>query len=499
MNTVVAQIYSCNKLTYKDIYKDAIALAYLKIGRVIDKNLIKMKIVDLSKGDRSIQQQRAPSGEHCRVIQVYEENKLVFIIGVSNTNYDEDIREERQRTGRNNAYGRDNYHANTYLTQGINKIFERYFELKKENADINLFFYLLDTDKSYPHNKYNLFTYRMLATLGFDILNSEQIDFSSFYEYGFVPNKSCTNLAYSSFNKLMNDKLAISKNNSGNIPAYLKCYENYDEDGVITTEKYIYVFKVLGAQAYECFLTIWTLYTLALKEGKNIEFELSQEHYGFRIPGREIKTTSDFTTPIKRLFELIGIEIKYKTGDEILQEHNHKISQYERAKANNDLRNQLLFRNNIRKKGILTRCPICGCDIEDALEAAHLWGVSQIKSIHGKTILKILSDTALSKLIDEEHPYKDDIFYKRYVLANSGDNGIWLCRNHHGLFDNNYFCFDSEFGKIVVRCEEQERIKRVLNVETLDEPVLTPDILTDETKIFLEKRFDEYFKDFAVV
>lgn len=494
MNEIKAKIYSCNKLTYKEIYIDAVIRAYLKDGITIDSSLIKQQIIDLSDGGtKEIQQQRAANGEHCRIIQVVEDGVLKYIIGVSNTNYDEDIRAERQITGRKNAYGKDNYHANTYMIQGINKIFTRYFDLKQEYPNLKLYFYLLDTDKTYPHNKFNLFSYRELATLGFDILNIDKVNFKEFNEYGFRPNSNYTNIAYPSFNKLMNDKLAISARNSGNIPAYLQCVETEEADGTISTEKYIYKFKSLGAQSYDSGITMWALDVLAKREHKNLEFLLTLEHYGFRKNNSGVKITKDLTGPVKDLLSHVGISINYETDEEILQEHNRMLSAFEKAKKNNELRNQTLFRNNLRAKGIQTKCAICGCDIENILEAAHLWGVSQIKDESGKIINKVLQIHCMHDLIDLSNPYCNDMFYKRYVLANSGDNGVWLCSNHHGMFDSNLYCFDSKYGKVVIRARDYENIKAQLNI---DEKIqyLTNDILTEKTKVFLDKRIEEFLQ-----
>ena len=494
MRNIIVKIYSCNKLTYKNIYFDAVKRVYAKEKIDILPSEVKVQIIDLSNnGTKEIQQQRTASGEHCRIMQVYEANKCKCLIGVTNTNYDEDIRTERIITGRKNKYGSNDYHANTYLIQGINKIFKRYFDMKSQFKNIKLYFYLLDTERSYPSNAFNLWSYRMLATLGFDVLNIDEIDFSEFKNFGFKPNSTFTNLEYPSFNKFMNDKLAISNNNKGNIPAYLKCVEEVLKDGTIVTEKYIYTFKVLGAQAYECFITMWTLYLLAKREKKNLEFLFSLEHYGFRIPNREIKITKDLPKPVKELLKIVGIDIHYETSDEILQEINNKATQFERAKAANDLRNQSLFRNNIREKGVPTKCAICGCEIEDLLDAAHLWGVAQIRQENRNTINKLLSTTSLKDLIDNDDPYRNDIFYQKYTLANSGDNGIWLCKNHHGLFDKNYFCFDSMHGKILFKTDK-EKMKIILGIDDLDEAILNDDILNKRTAVFLEKRMEDFFK-----
>jgi len=494
MKKIIAEIYSCNKLTYKLFYKDAVKRAYKDNGiDVLDSDIL-LRVIDLSEGDtKLIQQQRAASGEHCRVINVYEDEQLKFLIGVSNTNYDEDMRFERAKTGRKNTYGENNYHANTYMIQGINKIFSRYFDLKEQIQNLKLYFYLLDLDQSYPHNKFNLFSYRELSTLGFTILNINEVNFNEFREYGFK-GKGNSNIAYSSFNKLMNDKLAISARNSGNIPAYLQCLEIENPDGTISTEKYIYRFKSLGAQTYDSGITMWTLETLAKRENKNLEFLLTLEHYGFRKSSDKIKITKDLTGPVKKLLERVGININYETDEEILQERNRRLSAFEKAKKSNDLRNQLLFRNNLRAKGMQMKCAVCGCDIENLLEAAHLWGVSQIKDESGNIINKVLRLDCMHDLIDPDFNYKDDMFYKRYVLVNSGDNGVWLCSNHHTMFDKNYYCFESKFGRILIRKEDYDAIIKQLGLESPNQRVLDDEILTSRTQVFLEKRIEEFVK-----
>lgn len=493
MEEIVAKIFSCNWQTYKLIYKDAVERAFKKEGIKISPDNIKVKIIDLSdNGKKLIQSQRSANGPHCRTISVYVDDQIKYIIGLSNTNYDEDIRQERRKTGRNDVYGSDGYHANTYLLQGINKIFDSYFESKKTNENVKLFFYLLDTDRTYPSNKFNLFTYRLFSTLGFDVLNLDCISFDEFKDYGFYPNAQYSNIAYQSFNKLMNDKLAISSKNTSNIPSYLKCVEEVMSDGTISTEKYIYTFKTLGAQGYDSFLMMWTLSYLAKKEHKNLEFLFSTERYGFRVPNRTVKVTKELTGPVKKLLTEVGISIHFATSDEILQEYERDEDQFLRAKKNNDIRNQLLFRNNIRSKGIQTKCAICGCEIESLLEAAHIWGIAEIKDENGRIINKIVTSTALKDLIDPNSPYKDDIFYKRYVLANSGDNGIWLCKNHHGLFDKHYYCFESEYGKILIRFGTEEQIKQILGIDDLESIKLDNSILTEKTKVFIEQRIRKF-------
>lgn len=496
MRNIVAQIFSSNWETYKEFYQDAVVMAYAKDSIAVSRDSITYKLVRLAGG--TIQSQRSPSSVHSRTISVYEDGTLRYIIGISNTGYDEDKRIEAQTIGGKYKYGNDDWHSNTFLCQGINKIFSLYYTERKKNPHLKLFFYLLDTKgtkkKSYTSNWSNILTYRELATIGFDVLNIEDIDFSDWSKVGFVYTKG-GNIAYTSFNKFLNDMAYISHKSHSNSPAYIKCIEDYDiakEATDITEEysttnkitKYIYTFKTLGAQSYDCFLAMWTLIKLANKENKKIEFLFSKEKYNWRKGQKNAKLTEDFPSTITTLFALIGIDVHYETSEEVLQQLNREKEQYETAKKNHTLRNQELFRNNIRAKGIQTKCYLCGCEIESILQAAHLWGVAQIKSANRKMIGSALKEPALVDLLDKgaEHYHED--FYRRYMLANSGDNGVWLCSNHHGLFDRHYFCFDSETGTVIIDSTKgPEAVEFIKKLTTTTK--LTDDVLTPRTKTFI--------------
>lgn len=499
------KIFNCDLETCKKFYKDATKRAFLSDGIFIDENDIDY-IVDELPGN-TIQAQRAPSGRHNRTMSVYNENdSLKYIIGFTNTGLDEDKRIEVERSGGKYKYNNSDWHSNTYICQGINKIFEYYFDSKKEVPNVKLFFYLLDLkEKTYPHNKSNLLCYRELATIGYDILNIDQVNFSNFNELGFNINEShSSGIAYVSFNKYANDLLMISRTKRDNMPSYLKkinkkyniSSENdfesdLDYDSYKTTQNtddlYTYTFKALGAQAYDSMLVMWTLYVLAQKEHKKIEFEFSSEKYNFRLDQTNTKMTKDFPESIKTLFTKANIQIHYVTSDEALQQFNRENTQYEIAHQNGILRNQELFKNNMREKGVPTRCYLCGCELEDILEAAHLWSVSDIKLAGAETINDAVSKIGETKLLDITNPHHKELFYKKYMLANNGDNGIWLCKNHHGLFDRNFFCFDSEFGKILIKTSLYDGSKEFFG-KTLTSDNLMDDVLNNTTKCFLEKR-----------
>ena len=230
---------------------------------------------------------------------------------------------------------------------------------------------------------------------------------------------------------------------------------------------------------------MWTLIILAERENKKIEFLFASEKYNFRIGQTNVKLTDDFPSSITSLFTLIGIDVHYETSEEVLQQLDRERKQYEIAKSKHILRNQELFRNNIRAKGIATKCCLCGCEVESILQAAHLWGIAQIKSANIRVINSALKEPPMSDLIDIESEHHNEDFYKRYMLANSGDNGVWLCSNHHGLLDRHYFSFDSDNGKVIIdMSKEPEAIEFIENLTPNKQ--LTDDILTAKTKTFIK-------------
>lgn len=491
---IVAKIFNCNYETYKKFYKDAIKRAYKKDNVDIDPDKIKISIEKLPGA--TIQAQRSVD-KHNRTITIFENDKLKYIIGFSNTNFDEDKKKEVETVGGKYVYGKDGYHSNTYLFQGLNKVFEYYYNVKNSAKDVKLYFYLLDTNTTYAKNLSNLMNYRKLATIGFDILNLDEISFKEYEKLGFSMEESHDDIKYISFNKFANDILYLSKKNIGNVPSYLKCIdENYDitkdeidEDGVhiIPNQKYIYTFKTLSAEGYDSFFTMWTLIILAKKENKYLEFLFGTQLYNLSDGKENYKQSTGFTGPILKLIEKANLDIHYETSEEILHQFEREKNQYEKAKSNNILRNQELFKNNIRQKGIQTKCYLCGCEIEHILEAAHLWGVGDIKNTTSGEINAIISKPEMKDLIDKNNEHYNEPFYKKYVLANSGDNGVWLCSNHHGLFDGNYYCFDSKDGKILIRLDATEESKMFFDLITYNDK-LPDEVLTPRTKTFLSKR-----------
>ena len=102
------------------------------------------------------------------------------------------------------------------------------------------------------------------------------------------------------------------------------------------------------------------------------------------------------------------------------------------------------------------KCALCECEIPILISGAHIWPVSDIK----KTSLPI---------------------EKKKSHAADSNNGMWLCENHHKLFDANLLWFD-ETGNLILSQDLNESGTSFVN-----------DITTQET-IDINDKMLEYFK-----
>lgn len=107
-------------------------------------------------------------------------------------------------------------------------------------------------------------------------------------------------------------------------------------------------------------------------------------------------------------------------------------------------------------------CALCNYEIPELIQGAHILPVAAIKRMHS-----IPSD-------------------KRLELALDGDNGLWLCENHHKMFDEGMISFDNN-GGLLLRDDIDRRYMRFID-ETTKYKVLPPEFLTKRFLWYLEQR-----------
>jgi len=111
------------------------------------------------------------------------------------------------------------------------------------------------------------------------------------------------------------------------------------------------------------------------------------------------------------------------------------------------------------------KCAFCECDIPNIIQGAHIWPVADIKK--------------------ENHLTEDE----KLSFALDGENGLWLCQNHHKLFDTNILLI-SQDGSIQYKKELPETANNFINDITKYNQ-LNEDVLTDKFIDYLDKR-NEY-------
>ena len=107
-------------------------------------------------------------------------------------------------------------------------------------------------------------------------------------------------------------------------------------------------------------------------------------------------------------------------------------------------------------------CAFCNCDIPDIIQGAHIWNVADIK----------------------REPTQNN--EQKYAHATCGSNGIWLCQNHHKLFDNNLITINSR-GSVLFANKMPQTYNAFLNEITTNR-MIDSNILTDEFLFYLGKR-----------
>lgn len=117
----------------------------------------------------------------------------------------------------------------------------------------------------------------------------------------------------------------------------------------------------------------------------------------------------------------------------------------------NSLRSPRYTFNLLEKLG-RKHCALCNCEIPELIQGAHIWPVAEIKR-----------EPTMS-------------FDDKLQCAIDGDNGLWLCENHHKMFDEHMITF-SENGELLFSKGLERRHMRFIDQVTphrkLPEFVLT--------------------------
>lgn len=229
------------------------------------------------------------------------------------------------------------------------------------------------------------------------------------------------------------DIIAQRDLNRGKNRGNLSTYVTTDEDNTLQ------IFgKTYGANKYET-----TLLCLAIHEITDNPIELYEIQEGNlrKLP----KDARDV---------IIKLGITVITSDLIIERDKE-------AYENDSLRSPTYILNLLKKLGD-KKCSLCDCEIPQIIHGAHIYPVATIKKVTN---------------INQD---------KKLRLAIDGDNGVWLCNNHHKLFDLNilYIASDGRLKqKRKIELKHEDYIKGITTDRQLHTDILTPTFID-----YLDKR-----------
>lgn len=123
--------------------------------------------------------------------------------------------------------------------------------------------------------------------------------------------------------------------------------------------------------------------------------------------------------------------------------------------GNNSLRSPRYIFNLLDRLGH-KHCAFCNCEIPELIQGAHIWPVADIKKVPTLTLEQKLSH------------------------AISGENGIWLCENHHKLFDEGLLRINLD-GTLSYRSDIEHRhiafMKEITTIDRLPDEYMTDGFL----------------------
>lgn len=120
--------------------------------------------------------------------------------------------------------------------------------------------------------------------------------------------------------------------------------------------------------------------------------------------------------------------------------------------AEENLRHPRFIYNLLEKTHGIKRCTLCQCNIESLIQGAHIYPVKNIKQLQN-----VSYDEKLS-------------------LATDKDNSLWLCENHHKLFDSGqiHFIGDEVAFSSSLDDAEKEYLNEITTQRHIKKELYTP-------------------------
>lgn len=310
-----------------------------------------------------------------------------------------------------------------YQVQSIPTALSLYLERKHYIKKKCLFeFYFLPFDGN-NETSYMIFFYRIMKTIGIKFLNPEfGLEHTFLKEYATVKD-------------IINARNNLRGKNSGNQSTYITDEGDY----------YHIYGKTFGANQKETTLLCFAISAITDKPVKLFQI---LDNQSTALSEQDQKAINEYCAHDgKGIIEILDNSYQFDGDDTDVVKDN--------------LRSPQFIYNLLSKFGGEKKCALCGCKIDRIIQAAHIYPVADIRR-------------------------RDDLnFDAKLKLAVDKDNGIWLCENHHKLFDSGLIWFEE--GKLCISQKlDSDDLKFVEQVTTIHE--IEPQYINERMLAFFDSR-----------
>lgn len=235
-------------------------------------------------------------------------------------------------------------------------------------------------------------------------------------------------IPFNSTSDIISQRDSNRNKNSGNASTYM----------AINEEDILQIFgKTYGANKYET-----TLISIATHRITRNQIEV------YEIQEGDLKKLPEDARHV-----IINLGIKVITSDLKLERKEFE--------ENDSLRSPTYLYNLLEKLGE-KKCYLCDCEVPQIIQGAHIWPVASIKKLNSINLDKKLE------------------------LATDGDNGLWLCNNHHKLFDMNILLITKQ-GRLKYKTNIKKKHETYLLDFTINHQI-ADEIRTPGFVQFIDKR-----------
>lgn len=243
--------------------------------------------------------------------------------------------------------------------------------------------------------------------------------------------------AFNSIEDIILARKSIAERNPANNPTYIlkNGLQNYSIYG-----------KTYGANKYDTSLICYAISSIASNTDKITLFQYNE------------KDLKELPKPSISVLKQMGNIKIINIDDEIEKQELQK---------NNSIRSPRFNARLLDRFGE-KKCILCNCEISEIIQGAHIWPVSDIKN-------------KVELSLEQQINYATDV-----------ENGLWMCQNHHKLFDSDLIRLTVD-GIVKYDDNISELYSKYIDsiTTTLELP---SEIITPKYKMFIEYRNERFVK-----